>query len=306
MQAPIALFVFRRPEETKMTLEAIAQNDGINESELYIYCDAPRRATDEAAVSATRTIAKGRKWCPRTHIIERTSNMGLANSIIDGVTQLTRSHGKAIVIEDDLLTAKGFLPYMNHALERYERYDNVMQISGHMSLTPPANADQDSIFLPLTTSWGWATWDRAWSHFDPHATGWQRLNTDTELRHRFDLGDAYPFSDMLRRQMSGQIDSWAIRWWWSCFIRDALTLFPRTSLVSNVGFGNSATHTTDSASRPPDNHWNRENRVTTFPAHPVLAAEAWSQYLRQLQSNRDTLFKRILRKAKNTLRQMRK
>lgn len=292
MPAPIALFVFRRPEETLRTLEALALNDGIAASELFIFCDAPRRKSDDAAVDATRAVIRGRVWCPRTTIIERSENWGLARSIIAGVTQLTESHGEVIVIEDDLLTSKGFLNYMNHALNLYRTEDSVMQISGHMHPVSGLRPDLDSFFLPLTTSWGWATWKRAWAHFDPNAVGWEILGTERSTRNRFNLDGSYPYAEMLEQQMKGQIDSWAIRWWWTCFNRNGITLFPRTSLVSNIGFGPMATHTTQLQASP-DSGYSPSRTIKQFPESVAVSRENFNLLTRHLRRQRVGLLRRV-------------
>jgi hypothetical protein len=159
----------------------------------------------------------------------------LAASITEGLGGLCERYGRAIVVEDDLATSPHFLDYMNAALDRYDAEDRVMQISGHMF---PANlrTPEDAIFLPFITSWGWATWARAWRHYDPLARNYGRLAGDPSLRKRFDLEGHYPYFRMLQAQQQGRIDSWAIRWYLSVFFRQGLALYPKNSMVRNLGF----------------------------------------------------------------------
>jgi hypothetical protein len=131
---------------------------------------------------------------------------------------------------------------MNSALERYSSLENVYQISGHMFDVREFADRQDALFLPLTTTWGWATWGRAWKSFDATATGWQHLRQDRQLRRRFDLDGAYPYTWLMERQQQGQSDSWGIRWYWSVFRRGGVSLFPPVSLVGNTGQDGSGTH----------------------------------------------------------------
>jgi len=98
--------------------------------------------------------------------------------------------------------------------------------------------------LPFTTSWGWATWKRAWVHFDRDMKAYETLRRDSELIHRFNLDNAYPYFKMLKTQSEGKIDSWAIRWYLSVFMLSGLTLFPVRSLVHNIGFDGTGTHGT--------------------------------------------------------------
>src|SRR5260370_33238530 len=134
-----------------------------------------------------------------------------------------------------------FLPFMNQALERYAAEEAAMQIWGYQfPLAPPLT--QSSLFLSFPTSWGWGTWARAWKHFDAAASGYAALQRDRALRHRFDLDGSYPYFEMLQRQLRGDIDSWAIRWHLSVFMRGGLALYPGRSLVRNTGFDRTGTH----------------------------------------------------------------
>jgi hypothetical protein len=174
-------------------------------------------------------------------LIERPTNWGLARSVIAGVSEVCESHGRVIVLEDDLVVSRYFLDYMNDALNRYESEERVMQISAHMFPVPPAGKS-DAAFLPMTTSWGWATWQRAWKIFDPHMRGFNQLAADPRMRKAFDLDGSYPYFRMLQAQRDGGVDSWAIRWWLTVFIEGATSLFPAQSLVQNIGFDGSGTH----------------------------------------------------------------
>jgi hypothetical protein len=239
--APIALFAYKRPLHLKKTLESLSNCAGASESELFIFCDGARAEMDSKDVMEARRIAKSRKWCGVNNVIEQDKNLGLAKSIISGVTELCAKYGRVIVIEDDLLVSRFFLSYMNRALDFYENKERVMQISGHM-FPVELKAETDAIFLPFASSWGWATWGRAWAHFDGEMKDYHKLEDDAKLRKRFDLDGAYPFFKMLRSQHEGSIDSWAIRWYLSVFMRGGLTLFPRKTLVENTGFDGSGTH----------------------------------------------------------------
>lgn len=278
--APIALFVYRRPRETQQTLERLSQNYGIENSELFVYCDAPRSESDVTAVKATRDIVKSRVWCPRTTLIERETNLGLAKSVILGVSELCERYGRVIVFEDDLLSARGTLQYFNTALNEFQGDDQVMQISGHAYNVKGIKADGSSFFLPFSASWGWATWARAWKHFDPNATGWERLLDDNALRHKFDADGNYFYTQMLVDQMRGKSDSWLLRWRWSVFLKDGLTLFPTNSLVRNIGFGPTATHTRRWLRWAASDNWNANNQISHFPKNAQVDQEKWEAYKR--------------------------
>ena len=239
--APIALFVYKRPEHTLQALIALSGNPEFEFSPLFIFCDGSRSVEDNFDVERTRVIVK--KWQhPRKTIFEAQKNRGLAESVISGVTELTDHFGKVIVVEDDLIVSNNFLRYLNAALNKYQDYPQVMQVSAYMFPIQEFSSRKETLFLPNISSWGWATWDRAWKLFDTQAKGWDSLLTKKDLRYRFNVEGTYDYSDMLLRQMSGKIDSWAIKWNWCVFLHGGLVSYPPTSFVRNVGFDGSGTH----------------------------------------------------------------
>lgn len=238
--APIVLFTFKRPEHTRRTLESLAQNLEFAASPLFIYCDGPRNEAEAAQVDETRKLV--RDWPhPNKTIIERDRNWGLANSVIEGVSEICECFGRVIVVEDDLIVSPVFLNYLNTALERYADEPKVMQVSAHM-FPVSIQTQYDAVMLPFTTSWGWATWDRAWKHFYPSMSGYEKLKASRVLRRKFDLDGAYPYFRMLKRQACGKVDSWAIRWYLNVFLLDGLVVYPLHSLVRHEGYDDTATH----------------------------------------------------------------
>lgn len=260
MGHPIAFFAYKRHEHTRKALTALQGNEGFDPSLLFVFCDGARRQEDIPQVEETRKVVKELVSSEST-IVFRDENWGLAKSIIAGTSSLTERFGTVIVLEDDLITSPHFLTYMSRGLDLYADDSRVMQISGFMF---PVNADSkdDAFFLPLTTSWGWATWRRAWEHFDPSMDKLSLLDNSRALRYEFDLRGSYPYYKMLCSQREKKIDSWAIRWYMSVFLKGGLTLYPRASLVSNIGFDGSGTHcaseqTADALS---------DSEITQFPS----------------------------------------
>jgi hypothetical protein len=239
--APVAIFLYKRPEHARRAIASLLACDGAQSSPIYVFADGPRTDAERPAVHATRAVAR-ELLGDRAVFVERERNRGLANSIIAGATELCDRYGAVIVVEDDLLLAVSFLRFLNEGLSHYRDEPRVMQISGHIFDVPSLIRQREALLLPMTTSWGWATWKRAWDLFDPAATGWrERLADDSEAK-RYNLGGNYDYLRMLKRTMSGQIDSWAIRWYYSVFACDGLAVFPPRTLVTNVGFDGSGTH----------------------------------------------------------------
>lgn len=248
--SPILLFVYNRPEHAKKTLEALSKNYLAENSHLIIYADGPKKNIsnqERDLIERTRAVVRSSNWPGSIEVVERSINFGLANNIINGVSATLDRNSSVIVLEDDLITGKYFLKYMNYALQKYAQNERVMQISGYNFPVPNIRKNSKAFFLPMTTSWGWGTWKRAWSKFDFYAKGYEVLKVNKKLKDKFDLDGVYPYSEMLINQIElSSIDSWAIRWWWTVFENNGLCLFPDVSLLRNIGFDNSGTHTKSS------------------------------------------------------------
>jgi len=241
---PIAVFTYNRAEHTTRLLKSLANCDRLDECALHIYCDAPKREEHAADVEASRRVVRELAPALGATVIERDTNFGLARSIVDGVTDLCNRYGRVIVLEDDLVLSPRFIDYMLQALDRYADDKNVYQVSGYMfPIKQPEGLD--AFFLPLITTWGWATWRRAWQIFDWDASEAPELLKDPSLRRRFDLGNSYPYALMLENQLKGLTQSWGILFWWQVFKANGLALHPRQSLVWNGGFDSSGTNCGD-------------------------------------------------------------
>lgn len=239
--APIALFVYNRPEHTRLTIEALQRNTLAHASDLYIFSDAAKNEATVSAVNAVRQYIKTITGFKSVVINARDNNLGLANSIIDGVTKMCDEFGKVIVLEDDLLTSPYFLSYMNDGLEKYENEPRVMQISAYM-FDVGIDLEEEAFFLPFISSWGWATWGNRWAKFDADAKAYELLKKDKDAIYRFNLDDSYPYFQMLESQLQGKIDSWAIRWNLTVFTQQGLALYPKNTLINNNGFDGTGTH----------------------------------------------------------------
>lgn len=237
--APIALFVYNRPQHTLETVQALLKNPECAQSDLYIFSDAAKNLDAQDAVSEVRAYVRQISGFQTISIIEREENWGLANSIIDGVTQLCRQYGKVIVLEDDLETSSRFLHFMNTMLDLYEHQNNVGSISGYMF---PIDMDSNCFFREIPLSWGWATWQRAWSFME---TDGRLLLHTLEAKSKassFNNAGHMPMIKMLKDQINGKNNSWYVRWAASLYLNNSLTLMPNQSLVRNVGIDGSGTH----------------------------------------------------------------
>lgn len=238
--APILLFVYNRPQHTRRLLDSLLANDECRLSSLYVYSDGARDEASASAVAEVRAIVHSVTGFARIEVIEREKNMGLAANVIDGVTTQVRAHGRVIVLEDDLVLSPFFLRFMNDALSVYADEPRVGHIQACDFTGDPSLPD--TFLIKFTGSWGWATWERAWRHFNPDGKQLLARLEQTRQTRRFDFNGAYRFTRMLRRQIAGKNNSWAIRWNASLFVDNILSLNVGRSLVANVGFDGSGTN----------------------------------------------------------------
>lgn len=238
--APILLFVYNRPEHVRRNIQALLKNELAAESELFIYSDAAKDETSQAAVKEVRAFIRSIQGFKKITITERAENWGLARSIIDGVTTQINRYGRVIVLEDDLVVAPHFLQFMNDALETYRDEERVGHIQASDFTHDPSLPD--TFLIKWTGSWGWGTWDRAWKHFNADGKALLTELESRKLTYTFDFNGKYGYTRMLRRQIEGKNNSWAIRWNASLFLKGILSLNVGKSLVQNEGFDGSGTN----------------------------------------------------------------
>jgi len=280
--APIALFVYNRPEHTLKTLEALAQNDLASQSELFVFCDGPKHNADaktNKAIKKVRAIVSRKQWCNKVTIYESDTNKGLADSIVTGVSEVVNKFGKIIVLEDDIVTAKGFLSFMNKALELYKYEDRVMQISGFM--VPSKVELEQTGFFRCPGSWGWATWNSSWKHYN-HNTSELVSKITKEDISTFNLDDNYHYYNQLVDNDSGKLKTWVVRWYASMYYQNGLCLYPKKSLIQNIGFGTGATNT---SSNVIENYvFNNKNLIATCSLNKIANIHESESYMLAFKS----------------------
>lgn len=290
--APIVLFVYNRPWHTKQTVEALQKNELARESELFIYSDEAKNEDARKSVDEVRDYINKINGFKKVTIIKREKNWGLANSIIDGVTNIVNEYGKIIVLEDDLVTSPYFLKFMNEALEFYKDEDRIMSISGYTYKYNKALIEEDVFLFYGASSWGWATWEKQWNKVDFEVKDFQKLLKNRELQKKFNRGGDFLF-EMLKSQMRGEINSWAIRFSYAHSKNNSLCLFPSKSLVDNIGHDSSGTHCGTS------NIWNVDLDSEYYPVLKKVSLN--EKLIKSLQNNLNVSFSQ---KLKNTIRKI--
>jgi len=288
--APIALFVYNRPEHTRRTLNYLQKNLLADESRLFIFSDAPKTAADKAKVDEVRELINEVEGFKSVKVILRRENLGLANSIISGVTQLVNEYGKVIVFEDDLLSSTHTLEYFNEGLDRYAKEEKVMHIGAYMYDLADKSLPE-TFFFRAATSWGWATWARAWKDFEEDVD--VLLNQfDRQKADQFSINGTMNFWKQLIGFKAGKNNSWAIRWYASIFLKGGLTLNPSHSLIQNIGNDGSGTHSVKE-----DMYQVRiaKTAVKQFPTEIKENPQAYAAIKHFLKNRKGTLIQRGVR-----------
>jgi len=243
--APVIVFAYARADHLRRSIESLLANSEAKHTDVTFFCDGPGRAEHVGGVDAVRTYVESVRGFRSVRRVYRERNLGLARSVVEGVTEVLAECGRVIVLEDDLVLSPHFLQYMNGGLERYKDDSRIAGVHGYVY--PVDRRLPETFFLKGADCWGWATWSRAWSHFEPDGA---RLLAELKARglsREFDFDGQFPYTSMLQDQIAGRNSSWAILWYASCFLKDMLTLYPGRSLVQNIGNDSSGTHcgTTD-------------------------------------------------------------
>jgi hypothetical protein len=243
--APIVLFVYNRFENTQILLNSLYDNKLAQESKLYIYADGAKENASKEDLNdilKVRQLISTKKWCKEVIIIEYQKNIGLATSIINGVTELINKYGKLIILEDDLNLSPFFLTYMNDSLDRYKEDTRIGQIG---SCNFFANGDKfpSTFFAPFADCWGWATWADRWCKYEYDAEKLLAQLKEKRLMKKFNLNNNSDMESMLLAQINKQFNTWDIQWLAVCVLNNWLTLYPNPSTSQHLYLG-IATHNT--------------------------------------------------------------
>lgn len=236
--APIALFTYSRAEHTKKVVESLLQNEEARSSDLFVFSDGAKDDSKLDAVKENREYIHTIRGFKSVTIIERDKNWGLSSSLIAGITDIVTEYEQVIVVEDDLIVSPYFLRFMNDGLRKYADDERVSSISAF--LNPVCEHVPNTFFLRYFACWGWATWKRAWNLFNPDANDLlKQLRWKT---NEFNIKGSSNFYGMLYCQKLRLIDSWAIRFYASLFLKGKLQLFPGQTMAIQQGMDGSGTH----------------------------------------------------------------
>lgn len=239
--APVCVFAFNRPEHTRRTLNALSKSPLAAATSVTVFIDGARNDAEQPLVDAVAQVAAAQQGFARVEVVRREGNAGLAAAIEDGVSQMMATHGRAIILEDDILTSPAFLHYMNLALERYQDEPAVWHIAGYNEDVPAFRGEQGAYLWRFMSCWGWATWSDRWTQYtrDPDALVDEFSAADID---RFNLDGAQDYWSQVLANQAGELKTWAVFWYATIFRNRGLCLSPYFSYVENIGFDGSGSH----------------------------------------------------------------
>jgi hypothetical protein len=291
--APIALFVYNRPFHVLETIKALSNNILASDSDLHIFSDAPKKNPGEIEVLKVRELIRNITGFKNIFVVEQKTNLGLANSIVQGVTSLCERYGRVIVLEDDIVTSKFFLQYMNDALNFYSDTDNVMHISGYR-YPVKTSFSSDTFFLHLPMCWGWGTWQRSWVKFNRRLDLIKYFNDQSICK--FNFNNSYPYWKQIELNKAGQISTWFVFWYAILFYEKKLALFPCQSLAQNIGIDGSGTNTRDVTYDYRVELYNLPIIVNEIPL--IESVDAYKAHCEYFTSIKKGFIKKIINKLK--------
>ncbi len=244
MNSPLLFLVFNRPEKTRTVFECIRRE---RPPRLYVAADGPRkeRAGEEELCREVREIAVAVDWPCELKTLFRSGNLGCGSAVSGAIDWFFSHEEEGIILEDDILADPSFFRFCDELLERFRDEERIMTITGDYFNRNGHGGDESYYFSRYPHMWGWATWKRAWKHYDFGMSRWPELKASGWLERKGGeyRGFAEYWTAMFDRTHTGEIDTWDYQWFYSCWLRDGLTATPSRNLCRNIGFGEDATHT---------------------------------------------------------------
>ena len=254
---PVVFLIFNRPDTTERVFAAIRS---VCPQKLLIVADGARldRIGETDKVAAVRAIVEQVDWDCEVLKNYAENNLGCRERISSGLNWVFQIVEEAIILEDDCLPDITFFQYSEELLEKYRYNEKIMHISGDNFQFGKKRGEASYYYSHYAHVWGWATWRRAWKHYNVEFSKWTRMNRKDDFLQIFSTRAERRFWKKAWDGISvGQIDSWAFQWVFTCLTQKSLSIMPNVNLVSNIGFGLDATHTS------------RASKLANIPTSPM-------------------------------------
>lgn len=294
---PVAFIIFNRPDLTEIVFEAIRQ---AKPKKLLVVADGPRFTEEAEKCEKARAVIGRVDWECEVLTNFSDTNLGCKRRVSSGLDWIFSEVEEAIILEDDCLPAPSFFDFCQTLLDKYKHDERIMMIGGINFQPDNHRNDYSYYFSKYVHIWGWASWRRAWEHYDVDIKTWQEYKNlglmDSVCN---DPDEKKYWSDIFDKVYDGGIDTWDYQWVYTCWSQNALSILPHFNLISNIGFRLDATHTINDspyANQPTTDIW----QIKHFPF--VARSQDADQYTfdnhyggKQIRENR-TLTHRIRRK----------
>lgn len=295
LEVPVLFLVFNRLDTTTLVFSAIKK---MQPSRLYIASDGPRDShpSEMKAVSDVREfLLSNIDWDCEIATLFNDSNLGCKTSVSNAINWFFGQEEMGIVLEDDCLPSQSFFQYCQELLFKYEHDQRIFLITGYNKQNEWKVSENDYFFSNLGGIWGWASWRRAWEHYDVNLSDIDHFISQDGFQKSLgnslgDLKQHMIYNSVIR----DNVDTWAMQWGYARHKNNALTCIPSVSLIKNIGFGEGATHTFG------DNLDGVAEHEITFPLrenHFIVSDESYDELL----FIRPNLASRIKNKLKNFL-----
>lgn len=237
---PILLLIFNRPDTTQIVFNEIKK---IRPSSLFIAGDGPRSEDEYRKIKETRNITNQIDWECKFETLFRNKNLGCKMAVSSALNWFFRNNEMGIILEDDCVPHPSFFNFCSELLIKYRDEKKIMQISGFNALKK-VQIKESYYFAKFGPIWGWATWSRAWKHYDVQMISWQRFKVSKSYKHFCDS----KYEERWRvktydKVANGLIDTWDYQWSFAKLKNSGLSIIPSRNLIRNIGFGENATHT---------------------------------------------------------------
>jgi hypothetical protein len=275
---PVGFFIFNRPHLTERVFQAIA---GVRPKKLLVVADGPRFPEEkEKCMQAREIVLSGMNWDCEVITNFSETNLGCKRRISTGLDWVFSQVPEAIILEDDCLPAPSFFDFCQTLLNRYRDDERIMMISGDKFQKNVPTDSASYYFSKYVHIWGWASWRRAWKHYDVEMRNWPEYKASGNLRSLCpDPDEQRYWGGLFDMTFEGKMDSWAYQWCYACWSQNGLTILPKSNLVSNIGFGAGATHLTghdQRAALPTQDIW--EIKHPPFVARDEKADQNFFEY----------------------------
>lgn len=289
LQSPVLFLIFNRPDKTKQVFEAIRQ---AQPAKLFVAADGPRidKKNEKELCEQTRDVIKQVNWPCEVKTLYRTENLGCKIAVSSAINWFFENVEEGIILEDDCLPNQSFFSFCQDMLTHYRDDERIMHIGGSNFQDGRVRGDGSYYFSFIYHIWGWATWKRAWKHYDIEMKNWEKFLNEGYLKSLFpELSHEQYFSDVFNTIKTNKLNTWDYQWVLSCWTNNGLSIIPNYNLVTNIGYDLDATHTSEG------------NDLSNRKLDNMIEAIQPSIILRNLFADKYTIDKYLIKKWQNKM-----